>query len=90
MNSRKELFTCKVCHSIFKQPVRVSCRETVCRSHCCDSNGNWLKKFTCYLCKQVHEVPKRGFSTNFHMNDFGEFQSQPFKQQNVKCSLQER
>ncbi len=61
----RSLLTCMICDLIYKNPVKLPCTKTICKSHLLNSNGFFLKEFSCTFCTCNHQVPVRGFHPNF-------------------------
>jgi hypothetical protein len=63
-NQVDEVLICEYCNQIIDQPKILPCFETIC-SFCEQSieiiNGN---KFECFICKEIHEMPKNGLPFN--------------------------
>ena len=68
MSSLKSSLTCQVCKLIFDRPVRLPCGKSICRIHVCEPNRDVKVQFDCFFCKSIHQVPSRGFSPNFNLN----------------------
>jgi len=63
-NQVDEVLICEYCNQIIDQPKILPCFETIC-SFCEQSieiiNDN---KFECFICKEIHEMPKNGLPFN--------------------------
>jgi WD40 repeat protein len=61
---------CQICDLIYKQPVKLPCGKSICKSHLLD-----LTEFDCKLCQYKHNIPSRGFYPNFFIqNQINTFQ----------------
>jgi WD40 repeat protein len=66
---------CQICDLIYKQPVKLPCGKSICKSHLLDLNGSLLNEFYCKLCQSKHKIPSRGFHPNFFIqNQINSFQ----------------
>ena len=55
----QEIFTCKMCNTVFIKPVLLPCLNTICEEHTVD-----FKKIECVYCGLYHDVPTTGFKRN--------------------------
>jgi len=55
----KDLFNCKLCKGVLKDPIILPCGETVCKVH-----SDEISKGKCMSCSGAHLVPKDGFLEN--------------------------
>jgi WD40 repeat protein len=61
---------CQICDLIYKQPVKLPCGKTICKTHLHD-----LNEFDCKLCRSSHMIPPRSFHPNFFIqNQINTFQ----------------
>jgi WD40 repeat protein len=66
---------CQICDLIYKQPIKLPCGKSICKSHLLDLNGSLLNEFYCKLCQSKHKIPLRGFHPNFFIqNQINTFQ----------------
>jgi WD40 repeat protein len=66
---------CQICDLIYKQPIKLPCGKSICKSHLLDLNGSLLNEFYCKLCQSKHKIPSRGFHPNFFtQNQINTFQ----------------
>jgi hypothetical protein len=66
---------CQICDLIYKQPVKLPCGKSICKSHLLDLNGSLLNEFYCKFCQSKHKIPSRGFHPNFFIqNQINTFQ----------------
>jgi WD40 repeat protein len=73
MNSFEKIhhsLICQICDLIYKQPVKLPCGKSICKSHLLNVN-----EFNCKLCQSKHKIPSRGFHPNFFIqNQINTFQ----------------
>jgi hypothetical protein len=60
----RQSLICKICDLIYKQPVKLPCGKTICKSHLLD-----LDEFNCKFCQSTHKIPPRGFHPNFFIQN---------------------
>ena len=61
---------CQICDLIYKQPIKLSCGKSICKSHLLD-----LNEFYCKFCQSKHKITSRGFYPNFFtQNQINTFQ----------------
>jgi WD40 repeat protein len=61
---------CQICDLIYKQPVKLPCGKSICKSHLHD-----LNEFDCKFCQSKHKILSRGFHPNFFtQNQINTFQ----------------
>jgi WD40 repeat protein len=61
---------CQICDLIYKQPIKLPCGKSICKSHLLD-----LNEFDCKFCQSKHKIPSRGFHPNFFIqNQINTFQ----------------
>jgi WD40 repeat protein len=66
---------CQICDLIYKQPIKLPCGKSICKSHLLDLNGTLLSEFYCKFCQSKHKIPSRGFHPNFFIqNQINTFQ----------------
>jgi hypothetical protein len=66
---------CQICDLIYKQPIKLPCGKSICKSHLLDLNGSLANEFNCELCQSKHKTPLRGFHPNFFIqNQINTFQ----------------
>jgi hypothetical protein len=66
----RQSLVCQICDLIYKQPVKLPCGKTICKSHLLD-----LIEFDCKFCQSKHKIPPRGFHPNFFIqNQINTFQ----------------
>jgi WD40 repeat protein len=66
---------CQICDFIYKQPVKLSCGKSICKSHLFDLNGSLLTEFYCKFCQSAHHIPSKGLHPNFFIqNQINTFQ----------------
>ena len=63
MNNENKHLICFACKNIYKDPVLISCGETVCKE-CIKATGDDQNSFECIFCSEMHEIPKIGFPLN--------------------------
>ena len=63
MNSLKASLSCKICHLIYENPIKLPCGKSICKFHLHDKS----EMFTCQFCKSSHVIPKQRFYPNFLM-----------------------
>jgi WD40 repeat protein len=74
---------CQICDLIYKQPVKLPCGKTICKSHLLD-----LNEFYCKFCQSKHKIPSRGFHPNFFtQNQINTFQHLSKDECDLKSSI---
>jgi hypothetical protein len=79
---------CQICDLIYKQPVKLSCGKSICKSHLLDLNGSLANEFNCKSCQSKHNIPSRGFHPNFFIqNQINTFQHLSKDEWNLKSRI---
>ena len=63
MNSLKASLTCKICHLIYENPIKLTCGISICKFHLYSKS----EMFTCQFCKLSHVISMQRFYPNFFM-----------------------
>jgi hypothetical protein len=72
---KRHSLKCQICDLIYKQPVKLPCGKSICKSHLHDQSGSLLNEFYCKLCQSKHKIPSRSFHPNFFIqNQINTFQ----------------
>jgi WD40 repeat protein len=73
---------CQICDFIYKQPIKLPCGKTICKSHLLN-----LNEFNCKLCQSIHKI-SRGFHPNFFIqNQINTFQHLSKDELNLKSRI---
>jgi hypothetical protein len=63
MNKLKLSLTCSYCSKIFKNPVELPCKHSVCKEHLIDKDVQKQNKIKCVECKQEYQVKDNEFKS---------------------------
>jgi hypothetical protein len=63
MNKLKLILTCSNCTKIFKNPVELPCKHSVCKEHLIDKDVQKQNKIKCAECKQEFQVKDNEFKS---------------------------
>jgi hypothetical protein len=63
MNKLKSSLTCSYCSKIFKNPVELPCKHSVCKEHLIEKDVQKLNKIKCVECNQEFQVKDNEFKS---------------------------
>jgi hypothetical protein len=63
MNKYKSSLTCSYCSKIFKNPVELPCKHSICKEHLIEKNVQKQNKIKCVECKQEFQVKDNEFKS---------------------------
>jgi hypothetical protein len=68
MPKRKSMCTCSFCSKIFKDPIILPCKDSICVEHLSDRDIVKQKKIKCFQCQKEHQVKKTNFKSSNTLN----------------------
>jgi hypothetical protein len=72
---KRHSLKCQICDLIYKQPVKLPCGKSICKTHLLDLNGSFLSELYCKFCQSKYKIPSRGLHPNFFtQNQINTFQ----------------
>ena len=64
MNKLKLTLTCSYCSKIFKNPIELPCKHSVCKEHLIEKDAQKSNKIKCAECKQEFQVKDNEFKSS--------------------------
>jgi hypothetical protein len=64
LKSQKSQLTCSNCSGIFKDPIELPCKDSICRQHLKERDIVQQNKIKCKACNEEFEVKDNEFKSN--------------------------